>query len=83
MAFGYQVWAVPSDWSTGKPERIHRVVDSFLSEAALEKPQTLERLNELFWVWLEECYQNKSHSALEGNLSPQAAYRSYKKPLRF
>jgi transposase InsO family protein len=69
--------------STGKPERINRVVDSFLSEAALEKPQTLERLNELFWVWLEECHQNKSHSALEGKLSPEAAYRSDKKPLRF
>lgn len=69
--------------STGKPERINRVVDSFLSEAALEKPQTLERLNELFWVWLEECHQNKSHSALEGKLSPETAYRSDKKPLRF
>jgi hypothetical protein len=28
----------------------------FLSEAALEKPKTLERLNELFTVWLSECY---------------------------
>lgn len=69
--------------STGKPERINRVVDSFLSEVALEKPQTLEQLNKLFWVWLEECHQNKPHSALEGNLSPQAAYRSDKKPLHF
>lgn len=69
--------------STGKPERLNRVVDSFLSEAALEKPQTLDKLNELFWVWLEECYQNKPHSALEGKASPEAAYRSDKKPLRF
>ena len=69
--------------STGKPERINRVVDSFLSEAALEKPQTLDKLNQLFSVWLEECYQNKPHSALEGNLSPEAAFRSDKKPLRF
>lgn len=69
--------------STGKPERINRVVDSFLSEAALEKPQTLDKLNQLFWVWLEECYQNKPHSALEGNISPETAYRSDKKPLRF
>lgn len=69
--------------STGKPERINRVVDSFLSEVALEKPQTLDKLNMLFWVWLEECYQRKSHSALEGKVSPETAYRSDKKPLKF
>jgi hypothetical protein len=60
------------------------VVDSFLSEAALEKPKTLERLNELFAVWLEECYQHKPHSALENKCSPETAYRCCdKKPLRF
>lgn len=69
--------------STGKIERINRVVDSFLSEAALEKLQTLDKLNQFFWVWLEECYQNKSHSALKGKLSPETTYRSDKKPLRF
>ena len=67
--------------STGKPERINRVIDSFLSEAALEKPQTLDKLNQLFKVWLEECYQNKPHSALES--SPEIAFRSDKRPLRF
>jgi putative transposase len=36
----------------GKIERFNRVIDSFLGEAALEKPQTLERLNELFQSWL-------------------------------
>lgn len=69
--------------ATGKIERFNRVVDSFLSEAALEKPKTLERLNELFEVWLSECYQNKSHSALAENCSPETAYRSDKKALRF
>lgn len=69
--------------ATGKVERFNRVVDAFLNEAALEKPKTLERLNELFQVWLSECYQNKSHSALENKLSPEAAYRSDKKALRF
>ena len=64
-------------------ERFNRVVDSFLSEAALEKPQTLEKLNSLFWVWLDECYQNKAHSALGDKISPETAYRSDKKPLRF
>lgn len=69
--------------ATGKVERFNRVVDAFLSEAALEKPKTLERLNELFAVWLSECYQNKPHSALENKRSPETAYRSDKKALRF
>ena len=49
----------------------------------MEKPKTLDRLNELFQVWLSECYQNKPHTALQNNLSPEAAYRSDKQPLRF
>jgi len=44
--------------ATGKVERFNRVVDSFLAEAAIEKPKTLDRLNDLFQVWLSECYQN-------------------------
>jgi putative transposase len=69
--------------ATGKVERFNRVVDSFLSEVALEKPQTLDRLNQLFWVWLEECYQHKPHSSLLNKLSPETAYRSDKKALKF
>ena len=69
--------------STGKVERFNRVVDSFLSEVALEKPQTLDKLNHLFWVWLDECYQNKSHSGLDQKRSPATAYRSDKKALKF
>lgn len=69
--------------STGKVERFNRVVDAFLAEAALEKPKTLAELNSLFWVWLEECYQNKPHSALGDRISPEIAFRSDKNPLRF
>lgn len=69
--------------STGKVERFNRVVDSFLSEVALEKPQTLDKLNHLFWVWLDECYQNKPHSGLDQKRSPATAYRSDKKALKF
>lgn len=68
--------------SKGKIERFNRVVDSFLSEASLEKPKTLDRLNELFQVWLTECYQTKPHSALGDNTSPQVAFRSDSKLLR-
>ncbi len=69
--------------ATGKVERINRVVDSFLAEASLEKPKTIDRLNQLFWVWLRECYQVKSHSALQNNMSPEAACQSDRKALRF
>lgn len=69
--------------ATGKVERFNRVVDSFLSEAALEKPKTLDRLNELFQIWLSECYQRKSHSALEKKMSSEAAFRSDNKSLHF
>ena len=69
--------------ATGKVERFNRVVDSFLAEAALEKPQSLDRLNEMFRVWLEECYQNKPHAGLEGGISPDTTYRSDKKALKF
>ncbi len=78
------IYAKPySPEATGKVERFNRVVDSFLSEAALEKPKTLDSLNELFQVWLTECYQNKAHSGLESNMSPETAYRSDKKALKF
>lgn len=69
--------------STGKIERFNQEVDAFLSEVALEKPQTLEKLNQLFWVWLEECYNNRPHSALENKISPETAFKSNRKPLRF
>lgn len=69
--------------SKGKIERFNRVVDSFLKEAMLEKPQTLDRLNTLFHVWLTECYQTKPHSALPDQRSPEIAFRSDAKALRF
>lgn len=69
--------------STGKVERFNRVVDSFLAEAVLEKPQTLERLNQLFAVWLQECYQRKPHTGIEGQLSPAVAYRSDRQALKY
>lgn len=68
--------------NTGKVERFNRVVDSFLSEAHLEKPRTLDQLNQLFWVWLEECYQHKSHSGINGK-SPYQAFHEDKKSLSF
>ena len=69
--------------ATGKVEKFNQTVDSFLREAALSKSQTLDHFNQLFNIWLEECYQNKPHSALESRLSPIAAYQRDRKALKF
>jgi putative transposase len=68
--------------SKGKIERFNRTVEEFLQEAALEKPQTLKQLNELFRVWLSEGYNHKVHSSLSGK-SPAQAFAQDSKPLRF
>lgn len=69
--------------ATGKVERFNRVVDGFLDEVALEKPKTLDQLNERLSVWLSECYQHKPHSALGKDTSPETAFRSDRKAIRF
>jgi transposase InsO family protein len=69
--------------SKGKVEKFNQNIDAFLNEVALEKPKTLEQLNQRFEVWLSECYQNKPHSALDGQTSPETAFQSDHKPLRF
>jgi putative transposase len=69
--------------SKGKVERLNRVVQGFLDEVALEKPKTLDQLNIWFQVWLSECHQNKPHSALPEHTTPEIAFRSDRKALRF
>jgi putative transposase len=68
--------------SKGKIERLNRTAEEFLEEARLEKPPTLERLNELFRAWLSEGYNHREHSALSGK-SPAQAFAQDAKPLRF
>ena len=68
--------------ATGKPEKFNRLVDNFLAEAALEKPKTLKELNELFDIWLTECYQNKPHAALGGK-TPLAVFNADPTGLKF
>lgn len=67
----------------GKVERFNRRVDTFLNEVRLDKPQTLDHLNTLFGVWLDACYQTQSHSALKNNMSPEVAFRSDTKSLKY
>lgn len=40
----------------------------------LEKPKTLDKLNDLYEVWMEECYLHKGHSALDGKTPYEAFY---------
>jgi transposase InsO family protein len=66
----------------GKIEAFNRTVEEFIHEVRLEKPQTLEQLNELFRPWLSEGYNHRVHSALAGK-SPAQAFSQDTKPLRF
>jgi hypothetical protein len=66
----------------GKIERFNRTVEEFLQEARLEKPQTLEQLNDLFRVWLSEGYNHRVHSSLSGK-SPAQTFSEDSKALRF
>lgn len=59
------------------------VVQSFLREVELEKVQTLDQFNHWFEAWLSECHQNKPHSALPDNQTPEVAFKSDTTMLRF
>jgi len=56
-------------------------LDSFLSEAELKSPKSLAHFNDLFNVWLAECYHSKEHSGI--GTTPELKYKSSKIPLRF
>ena len=60
--------------SKGKIERFFNTVRSrFLSTVAPEKLLDIDDLNKHFWKWLNDDYQKKPHSSLNG-LSPLDAY---------
>ena len=64
-----------------KQERYNQTVDSFLREASVAKPKTLDELNHLYEVWMQECYLNVPHSALAGK-TPHEAYQTDPHELR-
>lgn len=68
--------------SKGKIERFNLTAEEFIQEALLEKPQTLEQLNNLFRAWLSEGYNHRVHSALAGK-TPAEAFTQDAKALRF
>ena len=66
----------------GKVEAFNRTVNSFISEAVIDKPDSLEALNQLFEIWLDKHYHQKPHSALEC-MSPLLRFRTDTRELRF
>jgi putative transposase len=68
--------------SKGKVERINRTVEEFFAEISLEKPKTLEQLNQSFSLWMEAGYNHKKHSSLE-NMTPAERFNRDEKRLRF
>ena len=69
--------------SKGKVEKYNQTVDKFLAEYQLHKAKTLDELNRLYRVWMEECYQNKPHASLEDGHSPTSAFDIDKNPIRY
>lgn len=66
----------------GKVEAFNRRIDSFLSEVALQKVQTLEELNHHLDHWISEHYHKSPHYGLDG-IRPETAFRTDTRPLRF
>ncbi len=66
----------------GKIEAFNRRIESFLSEVALEKPRSLEELNEMLQLWIDEHYHKSAHSGLKG-ISPGVAFKTDSRPLKF
>ena len=66
----------------GKIEAFNRRLDSFLSEVALMEVRTLEELNDLLQLWIQDHYHKTPHHGLSG-ITPETAFKTDKRPLRF
>lgn len=66
----------------GKVEAFNRRVNAFLSEMALERPQTLDALNRNLESWINEYYHKSEHRSL-GGVSPKTAFAMDQRPLSF
>jgi len=81
--------------SKGKVEKFHQVVDVFLRECKLKKIKTLEELNRLWSVFLDEYYHRKAHEGIaeyyeslnvqvpENGISPLQEFNRDSRPLTF
>jgi putative transposase len=57
-------------------------MDSFLSEAALMDIRTLDELNRILELWINEHYHKTAHHGL-GGITPETAFKADKRPLKF
>jgi len=65
----------------GKIERFNGFVDSFLAELSLEPAKNLDELNHKWKVWLDDEYNHKPHTSLNGK-TPIEAYMQDTKVVR-
>ena len=81
--------------SKGKIEKFHQVVDAFIREAKLKNIKTLEELNRLWAIYLDEYYHKKKHDGIaeyyeslgaaipEEGISPLQEWNRDSRPLTF
>lgn len=86
---------VRSGKSKGKQEKFHQVVDSFLRECRLKSIKTLDELNRLWEIFLDEYYHKKPHEGIreyyeslgvtlpEEGISPQTEFNRDSRKLKF
>ena len=86
---------VRSGKSKGKVEKFHQVVDAFNREARLKNIRSLEELNRLWSIFLEEYYHKKPHEGIaeyyeslgaavpEGGITPFQEWNRDSRPLSF
>lgn len=86
---------VRSGKSKGKVEKFHQVVDSFMRDAKLKNIKTLDELNRLWAIFLEEYYHKRAHSGIaefyeslgaavpEEGISPLQEWNRDSRPLTF
>lgn len=84
-----------SGQSKGKVEKFHQVVDSFVREAKLKSIKSLEELNRLWAIYLDEYYHKKAHEGIaeyyeslgaavpEEGITPLQEWNRDSKPLTF
>ncbi len=86
---------IKSGKSKGKIEKFHQVVDAYLVEAKAKKVKTLEELNRLWAIFLDEYYHKKPHEGIEEyyqslgidipdeGITPEQEWNRDSRPLRF
>lgn len=86
---------VKSGKSKGKVEKFHQVVDAYLSEAKARKIKSLEELNRLWSIFLDEYYHKKPHEGISeyyrslgadvpaGGITPEQEWNRDSRALRY